>query len=236
MELPKLVYDDFYKFLMSCGTIFLVTSGVGIFVYGNQALWVGFMAGALIMIWAGIKWYKNQKITDDILQKEADLKELLIKRQTIELELLKDTTPQTVKPKETKENIALVFYKISSVLPNSVAFNFLEEFKVWFWIANQDPRKYLAYIKIKFITDGFSKDSSSDYYGGTKPWKLDAYAGIQAPGLGFPDEIKNAVKQGKRIKIEISCEIHDESDILIDKKFPQTYAYGPENNNWFLEP
>src|SRR3989344_2585455 len=89
MELPKLVYDDFYKFLMSFGTIVIVASGAGIFVYGIQNLWSFFIIGIFIMVCAGIKWYKNQKITDDILKKEADLKELSIKRKIVELDLLK---------------------------------------------------------------------------------------------------------------------------------------------------
>lgn len=136
----------------------------------------------------------------------------------------------------SKHGVARVFYQIAHVLPNSVQFDFAKEHKAWFWIFNYDPQKYLAYVKIKFIADGIEKESTSDYYGGIKAWKLNAYSGIQAPGLDFPEEIKNAVKQDKIIKIEIKCKVHDEFNEFIEEKLPQTYVYNSKDNSWFLEP
>lgn len=138
--------------------------------------------------------------------------------------------------KESVNNIALVSYKIASQLPNSISFDFLKDWKVWFWVDNHDPKKYRVYIKIKFITSTLEKDVVDGYYGGTNAWKLDAFTGIQAPGLGIPEEIKNAVIEEKRLKIRINCEVKDENDNLVEKKFPQTYIYDDKNNSWFLEP
>jgi len=137
---------------------------------------------------------------------------------------------------DNKDNIAVISYKIASFLPGTVIFNFLRDWKVWFWIANHEPKKYRAYVKIKFISDGLEKELTDGYYGGTQAWKLDAFSGIQAPGLGIPEEIKVAVREGKRVKIQINCKVKDENDNLIEDKFPQTYVYDPENNSWFLEP
>ncbi|MBS4036476.1 MAG: hypothetical protein KGZ85_18585 [Ignavibacterium sp.] len=136
----------------------------------------------------------------------------------------------------SKDNVALVSYKVASQLPGTVTFNFLKDWKVWFWIANHDPKKYKAYVKIKFITDSLEKEVSEDYYGGSRAWKLDAFNGIQAPGLDIPDEIRAVVKEGKRVKIQINCEVKDENNNLVENKFPQTYVYDPKNNSWFLEP
>lgn len=132
--------------------------------------------------------------------------------------------------------VALISYKIASYLPGTVVFNFLKDWKVWFWIANHEPKKYRAYVKIKFITDGLEKEVVDGYYGGTRAWKLDAFSGIQAPGLSIPKEIKDAVRKWKRIKIQINCEIKDENDTLVEKKFPHIYVYDTQNNSWFLEP
>lgn len=136
----------------------------------------------------------------------------------------------------TKKGVALVSYKIASVLPNSIEFKFLEEFKVWFLLVNHDPKKYLAYIKIKFITADFEEESTSGYYNGSIAWKLNVYSGIQAPGLGFSEKIRSAAKDGKTIKIEIGCEVHDDLDRFIEKKLPQTYVYDSAKNSWYLEP
>jgi len=238
MELPKLVYDDFYKFLMSLGTILLLMSGVGIFIYSNKTIWWGlitglviiFIIGCCIMVCAGRKWYKNQKNIDEKIAAETKL---------ISYEASQIVSPEVVDSGHTlaQAGVALVSYRLASELPNSVSFNFQKDFRVWFWITNQEPRKYLVYVKVKFISDGFIKEElNSDYYSGIKAWKLDAYSGIQAPGLDFPDEIRTAVKEGRRIKVEINCEVHDESNRLIERKFPQTYVYDPESNSWFLEP
>ncbi|MDP2940155.1 MAG: hypothetical protein Q8O13_08770 [Candidatus Omnitrophota bacterium] len=142
----------------------------------------------------------------------------------------------TEKERGQTNNVAIVSYKISSHLPGTVLFDFLKDWKVWFWVANHDAKKYRVYIKIKFIADGTEREVADGYYGGTQAWKLDAFAGIQAPGLGIPEEIKNAVIEGKRVKIQINCDVKDENDNLLEKKFPQTYIYDSQNNSWFLEP
>ena len=117
-----------------------------------------------------------------------------------------------------------------------MSFNFLRDWKVWFLIVNHDSRKYKAYVKIKFIADSFEEEVPEGYYGGVQAWKLDAFSGIQAPGLGISEAVKNVAEEGKRVKIQINCEVRDENDILIEKKFPQTYIYDDKNNSWFLEP
>lgn len=136
----------------------------------------------------------------------------------------------------SENNVALVSYKIAAQLPGTIVFNFLENWKVWFWVGNHGPKKYKAYVKVKFIIDDFEKEVTDGYYGGTQAWKLDAFSGIQAPGLGIPEEVKTVAREGKRIKIQINCTVKDENDNLIENKFPQTYVYDPENNSWFLEP
>ena len=140
------------------------------------------------------------------------------------------------KKEATRNNTAIVSYKIASHLPGTVVFNFLTDWKVWFWIANHEPKKYKAYVKIKFISDGLERLVDGGYYGGTRAWNLNAFSGVQAPGLGIPEEIKKAIQEGKSIKIQIDCSIKDENDSLIENKLPQTYAYDSQNNNWFLEP
>lgn len=137
---------------------------------------------------------------------------------------------------ELVDNIAVVSYQIASQLPNTVPFNLLKDRKVWFWVANNDPKKYRVYIKIKFILDGTEKEVKDGYYGGTQAWKLDAFTGIQAPGLEISEDMAAAVLEGKRLKIQINCTVKDEKDNFLENKFPQTYVYDKENNNWFLEP
>jgi len=141
------------------------------------------------------------------------------------------------KKDQTCENkVALISYKIASHLPGTVVFNFLKDWRVWFWVANHEPKKYRAYVKIKFIADGLEKEVVDGYYGGAQAWKLDAFSGIQAPGLDIPEEVKDAARKGKRMKIQINCKVKDEDDTLVEKKFPHTYVYDPQNNSWFLEP
>jgi hypothetical protein len=253
MELPKLNYEDFYKFLISIGLILVVIAIVIILFLINNFLameWtIATMAAIVlliiggsifIIIWAGKKWYKNQTLLDKKLESEVKL---------IEHEASQIIGPLKVDEKQSaivniigkdviKTAVALVSYKIAAVLPNSAPFNFLKDWKVWFWIANHDQKKYKAYVKIKFISAGL-KDGLSvrdGYYGGNRAWKLDALSGIQAPGLEIPEEVKAVARKGERIKIEINCEIKDENDNLIEKKFPQTYVYDSEKNYWFLEP
>jgi len=138
--------------------------------------------------------------------------------------------------KELTKNVAIVSYKIASNLPGTIKFNFLNDWRVWFWIANHDPKKYRAYVKVKFITNELEIENKDGYYGNTKAWKLNALSGIQAPGLVIPEDIKDAVKKGETVKIQINCDIKDENDDLIEKRFPQIYVYDRQNNSWFLEP
>lgn len=137
----------------------------------------------------------------------------------------------------TVENkIALIDCKIASSLPGTVTFDFLRDWKVWFWIANREPKKYRAYVKIKFIADGYEEEVPEGYYGGTTAWNLNAFSGIQAPGLGIPENIKESANERKKIKIEINCTVRDENDEVIEEKLPWVYAYEYENKYWYLEP
>ena len=84
--------------------------------------------------------------------------------------------PQSVEPKKEvkvgeRTDSAVVTYKIASVLPelNTMSFDFLKDWKVWFWIKNHERKKYKAYVKIKFISDDYEENVKEGYYGGTKP-------------------------------------------------------------------
>jgi len=145
---------------------------------------------------------------------------------------------ETLRPETdtTQNKIALVECKIAHALPGTVVFDFLRDWKVWFWIANREPKKYRAYVKIKFTTDGYEEEVPEGYYGGTTAWNLNAFSGIQAPGLGIREKIKEAASQRKKIKIEINCTVKDENDELVEKKLPTVYAYEYESKYWYLEP
>ena len=143
MELPKLNYDDFYKFLVSLGVILVVITIIGIFILIKDFLfykWIFilFMSvfvsvlifGLVIIIWANIKWYKNQKITDKILkgkgsliEKDNELKELEIEAKKRDLKIIEfRDKEQAIQPRghdlekeleiitksETKSSTALV--------------------------------------------------------------------------------------------------------------------------------
>lgn len=140
------------------------------------------------------------------------------------------------RPEADENKVALVEYKIAHALPGTVVFDFLKDWKVWFWIANREPKKYRAYVKIKFITDSYEEEVVGDYYGGTTAWNLNAFSGIQAPGLEIPEKIKEVANERKKIKIEINCTVKDENDELVEKKLPSVYAYEYENKYWYLEP
>jgi hypothetical protein len=241
MELPKLVYDDFYKFLMSLGVILFITSlGLGVSLVNNLILgyrWIfivlcvlAFILGILIMIWAGKKWYKNQKLLDKKLESETALVE-----HTAEIELKKEVTRDKA---EGNIDSAMVTYKIAAAFPelNTLFFNFLKDWKVWFLIKNHEIKKYKAYVKIKFISDGYEEETKDGYYGGIKAWNLNALATIIAPGLNIPEKIKEGAKQEKKIEIRIFCEIKDENDNLIEKKLPVGYVYDYKDKSWYYEP
>lgn len=237
MELPKLVYDDFYKFLMSLGTILFLVSGVGIFISSNQAIniWLGFaiglsiivfIASIFIIVWAGRKWYKNQTQLDKKLGAEVKL---------IEREVQKTLQP-TSENMSNENSSALVSYQIASVLPGTISFDFLKEWKVWFLIQNQEKNKYKAYITIKFISGDKEEEISEGYYGGTRAWNLNALSQIMAPGLVIPGWVKERAEQKRKIEIRVSCEVKDENDNLVEKKLPVGYVYDYSNNSWYYEP
>lgn len=241
MAFPKLVYDDFYKFLMSLGIILLIIGlGLAVSIANDLILnheWIfillcvlAFVFSILIIIWAGIKWFENQKHLDKKLKAETAIAEQAAQQMVIpEKEITGDKT-------EGKAEGALVTCTIASVLPNTISFNFLKDWKVWFLIENHERKKYKAYVKIKFISDGYEEELEEDYYGGTRPWNLNAFARIIAPGLGIPEKIKQKAKQEKKIEIGISCTIKDEHDELIEKKLPIGYVYDHKRNNWYYEP
>ncbi|MBU4285194.1 hypothetical protein KKF60_01380 [Patescibacteria group bacterium] len=136
----------------------------------------------------------------------------------------------------TENRIALVGCKIASALSGTITFDFLRDWKVWFWIANREPKKYRAYVKIKFITEEYERELNEGYYGGITAWNLNAFSGIQAPGLAIPEEIRVAAEQRKKIKIEINCTVKDENDHLVEQKLPSAYAYSYVGKYWYLEP
>jgi len=144
--------------------------------------------------------------------------------------------PESQKSTYIKDKVALVSCKIASSLPGTVVYDFLEDWKVWFWIANPEAKRYRSYVKIKFITEGYEKEINEGYYGGTQAWNLNAFTGIRAPGLGIPNEIKEAAKQKKQIKIKINCIVKNERDEMVEEKLPYVYAYEYERKDWYLEP
>lgn len=241
MEFPKLVYDDFYKFLISLGIfLFIVGLGLAVSIANNLILnyqWIFILLCVLvfgssiwIIIWAGKKWFENQKHLDKKLKAETAIAE-----QTVQ-QMVRPEKEITGYKTEDKANVALVTYKIASVLPNTISFNFLKDWKVWFLIENHERKKYKAYIKIIFISDDYKKEVKVGHYGGINEWKLNALQGVSAPGLSIPEKIKEKARQGKKIKIRILCKIKDENDKLVEEKLPVEYIYNYENNSWFYEP
>ena len=251
MEFPKIVYDDFYKFLMSVGLILFL---IGLFSFsylfvGNHFDWVIFyisiitmFVGVIMMLFAGNKWCKNQKCIDDKIKADSDI--AIHTARNIMLTPNKDVIYRKnflgenddIELEEKKYKVALVSCRITSVLPNSVIFNFAKDHKAWFLIANHGPEKYKAYVKIKYFADGIEEEINDGHYGGTESWNLNALSAIQTPGIIAPDKIINALNENKRVKVEINCKVNDENNKLIEEKLPQTYIYDPDNNNWFLEP
>lgn len=245
-DIIKLNYDDFYKFVMSGGILFLLVSS-SIFLYLMSSWtsnaepifnnWITLISNIIFIIfssvliyWSGKKWYANQKIMDEKLRAECEL----IKKESSKIEIPK-SIDKTKSTKQTK-NVALVEYRVDSVLPDTVSYNLLKDEKVWFWIANLEPKKYRAYVSIKFKLDSYSEEIKEGYYGGKKAWNLNAFLGIRAPGMTIPKKVIDSVKQGEKLDVEIKCKIKDENDKLVEEKLPVTYRYSPNNNSWYLEP
>jgi hypothetical protein len=250
MDFSRLVFDDFYKFLMSFGVfLFSISLALEVFIVNNLLLNYilgisAFIFGIFIMILSGREWYnKQQNPLNEKLQAE-------IRKIIAETENLKFQTSQVSVDKPTKHNTrissryktnditnnALVSYKIASVLPGTVPFNFLKDWKVWFSIENQERKKYKAYIKIEFISDNYKERVADGYYGGTKAWNLNALSGVVAPGLSIPEKIKEEARGGKPVEIKIFCTVKDDYDNFIEEKLPVGYVYDPSNNSWYYEP
>lgn len=260
MDFPKLIYEDFYKFLMSLGVIlFVVSLTISIFISDgliHDFVWIFillcvlvFIISVIIMFFAGREWYRkqqkplNQKLQAEIKKLEAETQKLLEAPSQTSLKKQQNNTRNIVKRYENGEKVKskfsdspLIFYKIASVLPGTIRFDFLKDWKVWFSIENQEKNKYKAYIKIKFISEDYKEDIEEGYYGGTKPWNLNALSGVFAPGLGIPEKIKDLARDHKKIEIRIFCTINDENGNFIEKKLPVGYVYDYSNNSWYYEP
>ncbi len=255
MEFPKLIYQDFYKFLMSVGIILLVI-GLALMAQ-NQDLspkifeylgWILPLISIYIMWWAGNKWHINQKLYDkQELLKTKKLEgpgpyEMLAQRKRGILDIIKEILEAIrdyiINKNKDRSDTAVVSYKIASALPefNTKQFDFLEDGKVWFLIQNHERKKYKAYIKIKFISDNYEEEVTESYYGGIKAWNLNALSITIAPGLGIPRAIREKARQKKKIEIRISCEIKNENDETIETKLPAGYVYDYKNNSWYYEP
>ena len=85
MELPKLVFEDYYKFVMSVGIIFfLLAVFADTYIIINLQLnnilvlvafvfyIVLFIAGIIMVRWSGSRWYGNQKLLDRRLRAETE--------------------------------------------------------------------------------------------------------------------------------------------------------------------
>lgn len=238
-------FDDFYKFIISASLLAIVLSFVLTFFFENNLNWILFIlvlvSSSCFILWARKRWYENQKRLDRKLKAECELSEREASGLIPQEKMIKENTFE--KQRDTKikfasrNKVALIEYKVDSVLPGTVPFNLLKDKKIWFWIANLEDKKYLAYVKIKIkIKDKeIYLDDNGGYYNGRTSWKLNAYTGIHAPGIPiglYVEEIKNR----RDLSITLEVEVKDENNKLIDKKLPVTYRYNLNNNSWFLEP
>lgn len=193
---------------------------------------------AVIFILSIIILLRHEKTIDEVLGRikslspggldtyPPDYKDVLIPIPERELPELQKST----------NKVALVSCRIASSLPGTVVYDFLKDWKVWFWIGNKEAKRYRAYVTIKFITEEYEEKLSDGYYGGVQAWNLNAFTGIQAPGLEIPNGIKKAVKQKKKIKIEIKCIVKNAEDEVVEEKLPYVYEYNYERKDWHLEP
>lgn len=253
--MPNLVYQDFYKFIMSAGIALfmfnLVLIGQGWFPPGKIfLLWIILLLSIRMMFWAGIKWYRNQKLYDEqeffkteklkigsiVPLKQEGLIEIRILN-AIRNYIMNKAKHVINKIKKGKTGIAVVSYKIASSFPehNTKLFDFLTDGQVWFLIENHERKRYKAYITIEFNSDDL-REKARGSYDGTHGWVLNALSGVIAPGLGIPQWVKKKALERKTIKIIILCEIRDENDNLIEKKLPAEYVYNYENNSWYYNP
>jgi hypothetical protein len=126
-------------------------------------------------------------------------------------------------------------YKIASILPGTVEYDLIKSGQVWFWIKNNDDKKYKVYIEIEFISEKYRKKETEGYYGGKKEWNLNAFTGVHAPGIVIPKEVVDLAKRGKNIEVKIDCTVKDENNNFVEKKLPVSYIYN-KNTGWFFEP
>ena len=242
MEFVKLNYDDFYKFVMSSGVL-LFTISISVMFYllikNSLALLIILIVTLIVsgyfIIWSGRRWNKNQKIIDERLKVDLEIQRKKV-IEPIQLKPSEISQIQIPKEKYQKRNVALVEYKIASVLPRTVIYDLIDSGKVWFWIVNNEDKKYKAYIEIELISEGYAKKINETYYGGKKEWNLNAFTGIHAPGMPIPQEIIELAKKGKRVEIKINCTIKDENNKLVEKKLPISYVYDKNNKDWYFEP
>lgn len=91
IPLPKLNYDDFYKFVISLGIpTILLYSTVATYVF-LQKNWLLFSIHLLVasvaaafVIWALTKWYARQKLMDEALHIKLRLDKLAVKQKADE--------------------------------------------------------------------------------------------------------------------------------------------------------
>jgi hypothetical protein len=233
--LSEFNFDDFYKFIISISMISIIISFILAIFKENFFLWILFIVVLVISVgfiyWAGKKWYKNQRFLDRKLEAECQLSEKIASRP-----VTKEMSVSGEGSKNNQNKTSRIEYKVDSALIGTVQFNLLNDKKVWFWIANLEDKKYLAYVKINLKTKSSSIDLEDEYYGGKKPWRLNAFTGIHAPGMPIPDKIIDEIKNGEPLDITINCEVKDENNNLIDQKLPVTYRYSASSNTWYLEP
>ncbi len=178
-----------------------------------------------------VHWMKKHKNVDNSTRQiQKDVKNSNQVSAGGDVKIIQNFLP----PKE--KDVPKIDYQIASVLPETVRWNFIKDWKVWFGIFNHDSKEYLVYVNTTFIIEDKEEIIVLDgYYGGTKSWKLHALGGYKAPGLTIPDEVKKATKEKKRIEIQVKCEIRDEKNKLLHKTLPLGWVYHHDSDSWYAE-
>ncbi len=237
MELPRLNFDDFYKFCMSAGIILFIVASIGItfisIFYPESSsklitilifYLAAFSGGIILIIWSGNKWYKNQRIHDNILEKNY--------------ELMGKSSVETLENKNEGNKSPQIDYRVDNGFQDTIKFSLLKDWKVWFMVRNYDNKKYKIYFTILFyINEKIFHVESKGYYGGKKAWNLNPNNRIVAPGLVIPEKIKEELsKKGTEFEIRIKCRIKDEKNKLIEERLPVRYVYNLDGDSWNFEP
>lgn len=229
---PNINFEDFYKFIMSISLISIVLVFSLAFFSKSYLAWFLFVITLFISLgfinWAGKKWYSNQKILDEKLRSENEL----LKKESQKV----NVPDRNLSNKKTNKNIALIEYKIDSVLPGTVHYDLINDGKVWFWLANLEDKKYKVYIDVEYLSENYFEKSKYNYYNGKKEWNLNVFTGIHAPGMDIPKEFIELAKKGKQVQIKVNCEVKDEEGKLVEKKLPISFIYDSKSKSWFLEP